>query len=70
MIAGPDSKIRTIYIEHGSQIIKQSIKDVALLLSKPGATTIMMESGVRVLPQFPPNPELYQHEKARAKYIW
>ncbi len=70
VITGPDSKIRTIYVEHGGQILKQSIKDVALLLSEPDATTIMTESGVRVLPQFPPNPELYRHEKAGAKYIW
>jgi hypothetical protein len=66
----PDGKIRTVHVSHEGKDLKKAIKDVALVISEPEATTITTESGLVVLPQFPVDNSLYKHGKAGAKHLW
>jgi hypothetical protein len=67
---GPDGKVRTIHVEHEGKDVKTAIKDVALVLSEPEATTITTEGGLVVLPQFKPDTNRYKMPKAGATHIW
>jgi hypothetical protein len=70
LIVGADGKVRTIYVQNGDKIEKTAIKDVALLLSEPETTTVTTDSGVVLIPQFPPRPELYKTDKAGISHLW
>jgi len=70
VIVSRDGKIRTVHVSYDGKDLKKAIKDVALVISEPQATTITSESGLVLLPQHPVNNELYRHEKAGNQHIW
>jgi hypothetical protein len=64
-----DGKIRTVHVMYEDKDVKTAIKDLALVVSEPEATT-NIEGGIVVLPQFPEDKTLYESKPAGRKYIW
>jgi hypothetical protein len=67
---GRDGKVRTVHVMYKDQNHKKAIKDVALVLSEPEATTITTESGLVVLPTLPEDKTLYKSKPAGLKNLW
>jgi hypothetical protein len=70
VVISPDDKIRTIYVAYDGKVLKKAIKDVALVLSEPEATTLTSESGIVLLPPHSDDKGLYRHKPAGNKHIW